>query len=64
MFKNQGFEAEPVDLQVSFGKGDKVSSFIYPTLTGTELTLRCHTVLDKRLPHQARRKTSERNQTL
>lgn len=26
MFKNQGFEAEPVDLQVSFGKGDKVSS--------------------------------------
>ena len=25
MFKKQGFEAEPVDLQVSFGKGDKVS---------------------------------------
>lgn len=30
MFKNQGFEAEPVDLQVSFGKGDKVSSAVTP----------------------------------
>ena len=26
MFKKQGFEAEPVDLQVSFGKGEQVSS--------------------------------------
>ncbi|KAI5455425.1 hypothetical protein NCC49_000235 [Naganishia albida] len=31
MFKKQGFEAEPVDLQVSFGKGDKFWTNVFPT---------------------------------
>jgi hypothetical protein len=28
-FQKQGYEAQPVDLQVSFGKGDKVSAYTF-----------------------------------
>jgi hypothetical protein len=53
-FQKQGYEAKPVDLQVSFGKGDKVSRSLHRS--GNELT---SSVLDESVPYPARRAASE-----
>jgi len=57
-FQKQGYEAKPVDLQVSFGKGDKVSS----------LSKSCSQadaqVLDQPFPDQARGPASKGYQAI
>ena len=57
-FQKQGYEAKPVDLQVSFGKGDKVSS----------LSKSCSQadaqVLDQPFPDQACGRSSEGYQAI